>query len=94
MSHGVVENPEQHRFELALDGDDIAAAYYRIDEYGNLVLNHTEVPSEYSGRGIGTKLATGVFDLIRASGRKAVLTCSFMVRFHAGHREYDDIVAG
>ena len=91
---GVVENAEQHRFELALRDDDIAAAYYRIDENGNVVLTHTEVPFEYSGQGIGTRLATGTFDLIRASGRKAVLKCSFMGRFYASHRDYDDIVVG
>lgn len=94
MSNGVTENLSEHRFELPLDGDDIAAAYYRVDENGDLVLNHTEVPSEYGGRGIGTKLATGTFDLIRSSGRKAVLTCSFMQHFYAQHREYDDIVVG
>ncbi|OHT21037.1 MULTISPECIES: GNAT family N-acetyltransferase [Edaphosphingomonas] len=90
----VIDNPAQHRFELALDGDNVAAAYYRIDEEGRVVLTHTEVPFEYSGQGIGTKLATGVFDAIRASGRKAVLKCSFMSRFYAGHPEYSDIVDG
>ena len=94
MPNKVIDNPEEHRFELALDGDDMAAAYYRIDENGRVVLTHTEVPFEYGGQGIGTRLAKGVFDLIRASGRKAVLKCSFMVRFYATHRQYDDIVAG
>ena len=59
-----------------------------------VVLTNTEVPYAYSGRGIGTALATGVFNLIRASGRKAVLRCSFMARFYATHREYGDIVDG
>ncbi len=94
MSQGVIENPAEHRFELALDGDDIAAAYYRIDENGNVALIHTEVPYAYGGRGIGTRLATGTFDLIRASGRKVVLKCSFMAAFYARHPEYRDIVAG
>ncbi|NHF73489.1 GNAT family N-acetyltransferase [Paracoccus xiamenensis] len=94
MSDTVIENVAEHRFELPLEGEDIAAAYYQIDENGNLVLTHTEVPSEYGGRGIGTKLATGTFDLIRASGRKAVLRCSFMQRFYATHRNHDDIVVG
>ena len=31
MPNKVIDNPEEHRFELALDGDDMAAAYYRID---------------------------------------------------------------
>jgi predicted GNAT family acetyltransferase len=94
MENEVIDNPGEHRFELALDGDDIAAAYYQIDENGRVVLTHTEVPYAYSGRGIGTALATGVFNLIRASGRKAVLRCSFMARFYATHREYGDIVDG
>lgn len=94
MPNKVIDNPEEHRFELALDGDDMAAAYYRIDENGRVVLTHTEVPFEYGGQGIGTRLAKGVFDLIRASNRKAVLKCSFMARFYTTHREYDDIVDG
>ena len=94
MPTDVIENPDENRFELALEGEDIAAAYYRIDENGRVVLTHTEVPSEYGVQGIGTRLAVGTFDLIRASGRKAVLKCSFMARFYTTHREYDDIVDG
>ena len=94
MSNGVTENPAETRFELPLEGDAIAAAYYRLDEAGNVVLTHTEVPFEYSGQGLGTRLATGTFDLLRASGRKAVLRCSFMQRFYATHRDYGDVVVG
>lgn len=94
MQTEVIENKAEHRFELALEGEDIAAAYYQIDENGNVVLTHTEVPFAYGGQGIGTRLATGVFDMIRASGRKAVLKCSFMGRFFASHPQYGDIVAG
>lgn len=94
MSHGVTENTAENRFELPLEGDAIAAAYYRLDEAGNVVLTHTEVPFEYSGQGLGTRLATGTFDLLRASGRKAVLRCSFMQRFYATHRDYGDVVVG
>jgi predicted GNAT family acetyltransferase len=91
----VIENPERNRFELAIEGSDaIAAAYYRVDSNGHLVLTHTEVPSEFSGRGIGSRLARGVFDQIRASGRKAVLRCPFMGAFYSRHPEYSDIVAG
>ena len=91
----VIENAERHRFELAIDGsDEIAAAYYRVDSNGHLVLTHTEVPSEFSGHGIGSRLAHGTFDLIRASGRKAVLRCPFMAAFYSRHPEYSDIVAG
>lgn len=90
----VVEDADRHRFELALGDGAIAAAYYRIDPHGRLVLTHTEVPSDHGGRGIGTRLATQVFEQIRASGRKAVLLCPFMAHFYVKHPEYSDIVDG
>jgi predicted GNAT family acetyltransferase len=58
------------------------------------VFTHTEVPSQFAGQGIGTELARGALDLVRASGRKAVLRCPFMARFYATHPEYGDIVDG
>ena len=48
----VVENSEEHRFELAIDADNAALAYYRLDG-DRVVLTHTEVPQQYAGRGIG-----------------------------------------
>ena len=93
MDAQVTENPARHRFEMAVGQDAIAAAYYRIDG-GRLVLTHTEVPSEFSGQGLATRLAIGAFDLIRRSHRKAVLKCPFMARFFVSHPEYGDIVDG
>lgn len=91
----VIHNPAESRYELPIDGSDgdIAAVYYRIEE-DRLILTHTEVPYQFSGQGIGPQLARGVFDAIRASGRKAVLRCSFMGAFYARHPEYSDIVVG
>lgn len=95
MDGEVKENGAQHRFELPIDGSDgeVAAAYYRIDD-GVLVLTHTEVPFEFAGRGIGSRLAKGVFDILRKTGRKAVLRCPFMGAFYARHPEYADVVVG
>jgi len=88
----VEDNPAERRFELAIEGShDIAAAYYRL-EGERLTLTHTIVPERYSGQGIGSKLARGVFELLRASGRKAVLRCPFMAAYYALHPEYDDVV--
>lgn len=93
MDSEVVENSELHRFELAIEGDDLALAYYRFD--GNrVVLTHTEVPYQYNGRGIGSRLAKGVFDILRKTGRKAVLKCPFMVAWASRHPEYKDVVDG
>ncbi|TCP30096.1 GNAT family N-acetyltransferase [Sphingomonas sp. BK235] len=88
----VDDNPAQGRFELAIEGShEIAAAYYRL-QGERLTLTHTIVPERFSGQGIGSKLARGVFDLLRESGRKAVLRCPFMAAFYARHPEYADVV--
>ena len=69
----VDDNPAERRFELAIHGShEIAAAYYR-QQGERLTLTHTIVPERFSGQGIGSKLARGVFELLRASGRKAVV---------------------
>ena len=41
-----------------------------------------------------SRLAKGVFEQIRASGRKVVPRCSFMAGWVSRHPEYDDIVVG
>ena len=91
----VVLNAAKHRYELAIEGsEEPAAAYFRDDEDGRRVLTHTEVPSEYSGQGIGSRLAKGVFDDARAKGLKLVLKCPFMGAWFARHTDYADVVAG
>jgi uncharacterized protein len=88
----VDDNPIEQRFELPIEGThDIAAAYYRVDD-GRITLTHTIVPERYSGLGLASTLARGVFDLLRASGRRAVLRCPFMAAFYDRHPEYADVV--
>ncbi|MER8974874.1 MULTISPECIES: GNAT family N-acetyltransferase [unclassified Mesorhizobium] len=66
---------------------------YRL-EGGKVALIHTEVPSEFSGQGIASRLAQGTFELLRKTGRKAILKCPFMSRFFAKHPDYADVVDG
>ena len=88
----VVENADQNRFELSLDGGTALVAYRRDGD--RLVLVHTEVPEEFGGQGVGSKLAKGVFELLRASGRKAVVRCEFLQGWLAKHPDYNDVVDG
>ena len=91
----VVHNRESHRYELAIEGsEDLALAFYQDDANGHRVLTHTEVPFQYSGRGIASRLARGVFDDARATGVKLVLKCPFMASWFARHPEYAEVIAG
>ena len=87
---GVSEHADRGRFELPFEGGT-AFASYRTD--GNrVVLTHTEVPQAFSGRGIGSGLAKGIFDIVRESGRKVVIRCSFIADWVRRHPEYADLV--
>ncbi|RAZ92465.1 N-acetyltransferase [Mesorhizobium hawassense] len=93
MHAQVVENVPLHRFELPIATETLAAAHYLI-ESGKVVLIHTEVPPELSGHGIASRLAQGTFELLRKTGRKAILKCPFMSWFFEKHPEYADVVDG
>lgn len=92
MDARVIDNPAAKRFELAI-GDTVAVAYYKI-EGDRFVLLHTEVPQEFSGQGIGTKLAEGVFEQLHAAGRRVIAKCPFMARFASRHPEYAKMLDG
>lgn len=89
----VRENSAEHRFERPIHNGAVAVAYYRTQD-GRLVFTHTEVPPAFSGQGIATELARGAFELLRASGRKAILVCPFMVSFANAHPEFGDVIVG
>lgn len=90
----VRHNPDQHRFELPIEGDAMALTVYRRDENGAYVLLHTEVPDAYAGQGIASALAQGLFAMARAQGFKLVLRCPYMAAWFARHSDYGDVVAG
>lgn len=90
----VEENLGEGRFELWIDeSNEVAVAYYCMDD-SRYILTHTVVPDPHSEKNIGSQLACGVFDEIRARGRKAILICPFMISFYELHPEYWDVVEG
>lgn len=89
-AEAVQDRPDLDRFELVVDGVTAIAAY-RL-EGDRVVLTHTEVPEALAGRGVGTRLARGVFDILRARGAKVVPRCPFMATFVKRHPAYADLV--
>jgi len=90
MDSQIRHNAEKHRFERQIHDGMLAAAYYRL-ENGKFVFFDVEVP-EFSGQGIGAALVQGVFNTLRAQGKRAVIKCSFMQNFLQTHPEYLDVV--
>ena len=91
MPNEVRDNSLKSRYELDVDGH-IAFVDYRLRP-DKIVLVHTEVPAELGGRGVGSKLAKGTLDAVRARGLKAEIRCDFLAAYVKKHPEYADLLA-
>jgi uncharacterized protein len=92
MNIEVRDAPDRQRYEAIVDGTVAGFAAYR-DDRGARVFTHTEVFPAFEGRGVGTALARGALDDVRASGGTLVARCPFIRSYIERHPEYADLVA-
>jgi predicted GNAT family acetyltransferase len=92
MDIRVVDNSEEHRFELWRD--DVRAGFvtYRLHD-PVITFIHTEVDPAFSGEGLGARLATGALDSARERGLKVKPLCPFIASYIKRNPEYADLVA-
>jgi len=72
---GVMDEPDCHRFVHGVDGTEAQLVYRRNGR--RLILVHTEVPDELSGRGVGGLLVKAAVDDARAKDSTLVPRCPF-----------------
>lgn len=85
-SRRVVDNPEQHRYEMLIDGERAGfAAYQKTGEL--IVLTHTEVETRFEGQGLGGELVRQALDDIRSQGLPVLPTCPFVQQWMTRHPE-------
>jgi len=87
VSEKIVDNRDEGRFELTV-GSELATTHYSLEQ-GVCILHRTDLPASMMGRGYGNRLATGVFELLKARGLKVEARCSYQAAFAAWHPEYD-----
>jgi predicted GNAT family acetyltransferase len=92
VSTEVRDNPRRHRYEIHLDGVLVGFATYQ-PRHGELAFVHTEIQPEYEGHGLGSTLARGALDDVRARGLGVVPLCPFIAAYIRQHPEYADLVA-
>jgi predicted GNAT family acetyltransferase len=88
----VLDNPELTRYEARVDGETAGYILYRPRD-GLLTMVHAEVDSKWEGRGVGSALARGALDDVRARGLKLRPLCPFVASYIERHPEYEDLVA-
>ena len=91
MTDNFHDNQARNRFEFEIEGA-IAFVSYRKSP-GAITLEHTEVPPELGGKGVGSRIARATLDAVRAQGRKLTVECEFIQGFMKKHPEYNDLLA-
>jgi len=85
----VIDNAEEQRFELEVDGHTAFAAYDRDGDV--VVFTHTVVPSALRGQGVGSRLVEGALTQVRAAGGKVRPLCTFVAGYMAQHPQWSDL---
>jgi uncharacterized protein len=88
----VTDNPAENRYEARIDGELAGFSEYHLTK-ASIVFTHTKVFDEFEGRGVGSTLARGALDDVRAKGDRTVVpVCPFVHGFIDDHPEYADLV--
>jgi predicted GNAT family acetyltransferase len=88
----VADAPGRQRFEIR-DGDRVAGftEYRRRGDV--LAFIHTEVDSEYEGKGVASRLISAALDTAREDGARVLPFCPFVRGYIAKHPDrYLDLV--
>ena len=75
------------------EGKQIAVIDFPAEKDNVVNITHTVVDESLKGQGIAGKLTQEAAEHLRAEGRKAVLTCSYAIRWFGNHPEYRDVLA-
>ena len=88
----VTDNPDESRFEARVDGELAGFADYTTAE-DLITFTHTKVDDAFEGQGVGSALARGALDAVRADGTRTVLPrCAFIRGWIDKHPDYQDLV--
>jgi predicted GNAT family acetyltransferase len=87
----VVERDEHGSRFIVRQGDAIGFLQYNVIG-SQIILEHTEVPKELEGRGLGGALARAGLEYARANGLGVIPVCPFVIRYLSRHPEYQSLV--
>jgi predicted GNAT family acetyltransferase len=82
---------EADRFTIGVEGDTVGFAEF-ADHDGRRIFTHTEVDSQYEGRGLATILVDEALTQTRDAGLRIVPVCKLVANYVEKHDEYADVV--
>ena len=87
----VVDESRQARYGAYVDGALAGFAQYVLRD-GRIVFTHTIVEDRFEGRGVGSRLAAGALDDVRARDLRVEARCPFIAGYIERHPEYRDLL--
>lgn len=92
MDVRVVNNAEASRYEAYVGPELAGFSEYRIRP-DVIVFTHTEVDDAFEGKGVGSALAKGALEDVRAHGGQIVPLCPFIAAYIRRHPDFHDLIA-
>lgn len=89
----IVDAPERRRFEARI-GEEVAGIAQYLRRGSLVIFTHTEVDPAFEGRGVGSALARGALDAVRAAGGSVEPRCPFIAAWIRRHPDYADLITG
>jgi predicted GNAT family acetyltransferase len=88
----IIDHPERGRFELPVEGGDVAIAAYELGP-GTMAITHVVVPAHADGKGVGGKLAAHAIEVARQRGLKVIPACPFVASWFKRNPELAALLA-
>ena len=80
------------RYVYQADGGPEAELIYSKAGQSRLIIEHTEVPDFYRGKGIGVALVERIVEDARAAGKTVLPLCPYAAAQFRRHPEWGDVV--
>lgn len=88
------DNPDEHRFEVLVNGDFAGVADYRMAG-DRIIFPHVEVHPRFRGQNVASTLVRYALDHVRDEGTRMVVpVCPFVKTFIRRYPEYQSLVDG
>jgi predicted GNAT family acetyltransferase len=92
MTTEVLDNPQESRYEIRVDGELAGFAEYERED-GRLALTHTEIDDAHQGQGLAGKLIGATLDAARKAELQVRPYCPYVRSYIGKHEDQVDLVA-
>jgi predicted GNAT family acetyltransferase len=80
------------RYVATINGHEAELTYSKLGDSGNVIADHTGVPEELGGRGIGSALVRHLVEDARNNGFRIMPLCPFVKAQYRKHPDWADVM--